>query len=404
MKTVVLGITSGIAAYKCLDLVKLLKKEGLNVFVIMTESATKMVSPKEFEKASGNKVYRELFEKEFRYQEVLKKRTVDHIQLADSADVVVIAPATANVIAKLAYGIADDFLTTTLLATRAPVLVCPSMNVNMWNNRLVQENVGNLKRHGYIVLDPEEGMLACGYTGKGRLADVVFIKDEILKILNKTEQLKGKKIIVTAGGTQEKIDDIRFITNKSSGKMGVAIAEACFSQGAEVLLLRSVTSVSSRYNIPEKLFTTSDELKKLLNTFVKDYDMLFNVAAVSDFTVDAYRGKISSTKKLTLKLKPQVKIIDRIKKINPHIKLIAFKAEYGLSEKDLIKAAEKKLRECNADVVVANDVGKKDRGFQSDNNEVFIIAKDGSYKKIPLNSKQKVAKQIIEFLFKNNCF
>lgn len=402
MKTVVVGVSSGIAAYKSIELVTLLRKEGLNVFVVMTESAAKMVSPLEFEKASGNKVYTEIFEKDFNYKDILKVRHVDHIDLADSADVVVIVPATANVIAKLAHGIADDFLTTMVLATTAPVLLCPSMNVHMWQNSIVQENIKKLKKLGFYILEPTVGILACGYEGKGRLPETITIKNEITNILSFSTRLKGKKILVTAGGTQEKIDDVRFITNKSSGKMGIAIAQACFLQGAEVLLLRSITSVKPTYPIEEKIFTTTEELSFLLNKYVSEFDILFQVAAVSDFTVNMQRGKISSTKKLTLELKPQAKIIDRIKKINPHIKLIAFKAEYGLSEKNLIKAAGKKLQECSADAVVANDVGKKDRGFGVDTNEVIIVLPDGLSTKIPLNTKQKVAKYIIEFLISNN--
>src|SRR3989344_2894925 len=202
-KTVVLCITSGIAAYKMLDFIKLLKKEGVDVEVVMTSSATKMLNPKEVEKASGNKVYSELFEKGFDYKNILKIRKVDHIDLADRADVIVIAPATANVIAKIAHGIADDFLTTMVLAANSPIVISPSMNVHMWNNPVTQENVAKLKKRGFIIIPPEKGLLACGYEGSGRLPHIKKIKDEVLRQISYSKSLFGKKIIVTAGGTIE---------------------------------------------------------------------------------------------------------------------------------------------------------------------------------------------------------
>lgn len=274
-KTIIVGVTSGIAAYKTLDLVRSLKKDGANVFVVMTKSAMAMVPSSKFKKTSGNKVYSELFKKGFDYKDILKIRRVDHIDLADKADVVVIAPATANSIAKIAHGIADDFLTTMLLATTAPIIICPSMNVHMWTNPLVQENIAKLKNLGYHIIEPEEGKLACGYEGKGRLAHIKMIKNEVAAQLKYRNSLAGKKIIVTVGGAVEKIDDARAISNRSSGKMGVAIAESCFLQGAEVLLVRSKTSVSTRYNIKQIVFETADELEGILKKEVKKTTFYF---------------------------------------------------------------------------------------------------------------------------------
>lgn len=397
-KTIVLGVTSGIAAYKSLELIKLLRKEGLEVFVIMTESATKMVSIKDFEKASGNKVSIQLFEKGFDYNKILKTRRVDHIDLADKADVFVIAPATANMIAKIAYGLADDFLTTTVLATQAPVIVCASMNVHMWENLITQANVEKLRTMGYQIIEPEEGALACGYEGKGRSANVEAIRDEIMSLLSKSTSLKGKKVLVTAGGTIENIDDVRFITNKSSGKMGVAIGEECYLRGADVLLLRANSSVKSRYPIKEATFDTADELFTLIKKNVKAYDVCYHTAAVSDFTVKKLKGKISSKKAQTLELVPSKKICDEIKKLNPKIKLIAFKAEVGKSDSELLKIAKEKLKECGADGVVANEVGKPDRGFQAETNEVIIVLRNGQHKKIPLTPKREIAKAVVDFV------
>ncbi len=397
-KTIVVGVASGIAAYKSVELVKLLKKENLEVIVVMTKSAAQMVQPGEFEKASGNKVYTELFDEGFDYKDVLKNRHVDHIAIADKASVVIVAPATANVIAKIAHGIADDFLTTMLLATKAPVIVCPSMNVHMWENSIVQENVAKLKALGYSIIEPEEGELACGYTGKGRLSNVSNIQKEALRLLEKTSSLQGKKILVTAGGTQEPIDDVRFITNRSSGKMGVAIAEACFLEGADVLLLRSTTSVKSNYHIKQETFSTSDELSSLIKKYIKKYDVVYHAAAVSDFyVVNPSKGKISSRQGATLTLEPAKKIINDIKKFNSKIKLIGFKAVWGSEEKMLIEQGQKKLQESKADAIIVNDISSNDRGFEADMNEVIVIKKDGSKKKISLRSKKEVAEEIVKF-------
>lgn len=401
-KTIVLGITSGIAAYKTLELVKQLKEENITVIVIMTESAAKMVSPSEFEKVSGNKVYTQLFEKDFDYKKILEERVVDHIAVADKADVMVVAPATANVIAHLAHGIADDFLTTTALAVTAPVIICPSMNVHMWHNSVVQENIKKLKSLGYHIIDPTAGMLACGYDGIGRLAEIPDIKQEIIDKLTTATSLRGKKVLVTAGGTIEKIDDVRYITNRSSGKMGIAIAKECVERGAEVLLLRAKHSVEPHYHIHEKIFETADELFSLIKENVKNYDYCYHAAAVSDFSVqNKIEGKLSSDQPVTLQLEPQIKILEQIKNLNLEIHLIGFKAE---SEEDINKLkekAEKKLKESHADALIANDIGRKDRGFESDDNEVLILLKNGETKHIPLTSKKEIAKGIVEYINKN---
>ncbi len=396
-KTVIVGVSSGIAAYKALDLIRELKKQEIEVSVIMTKSATRMIDISEFEKVSGNKVYVELFEKGFDYHDILKKRKVEHIELADSADLMIIVPATANVIGSLAHGLATDFLTTTALAMTSPIIICPSMNVNMWQNPIVQGNILLLKESGYQTVGPTEGMLACGYEGKGRLEDVNLILREIKRLLEKGKSLKGKKVIVTAGGTIEKIDDVRYIANKSSGKMGVALAEECYLRGAEVVLLRSKSSVKPRYLIPEKTFETAVELFDLIKKEVGKGDAIFHVAAVGDFKPEKnVEGKISSGAVFNLNLVPTEKILDQIKKLNPRIKLIAFKAEYGLADAEMIKKAREKLKECNADVVVINDISKADRGIEVDYNEVIVLLKSGESGKILLNSKREIAKGIVD--------
>lgn len=398
-KTVVLGVASGIAAYKSVELVEMLKKEGIEVFVIMTQTAAKMVVPKEFEKASGNKVYTELFEKDFDYRDILKVRKVDHIDLADRADVFVVAPATANIIAKLAHGLADDFLTTSLSAANSPIVLSPSMNVHMWNNPITQENIKKLEKLGYIIIPPERGMLACGYEGHGRLPHLETIKDEVMRHIAYSKSLSGKRILVTAGGTVEKIDDVRFIGNRSSGKMGAALAEECHLRGAEVLLLRAKSAVEPRYVMEQKTFETAEDLFALVKKHIGDYDVVFHTAAVGDFAIsNRKRGKTSSKQSQSLRLKPQIKISDETKKLNPKVKLVVFKAEWGLSEKELITRAKEKLRESKADAVVANDVSRPDRGFQADSNEVIVVTKGGKVKMFPLNTKRVIAREIVDYL------
>lgn len=397
-KTVVIGISGGIAAFKVIELIKNLKKENIDVFVIMTKSAEKIINPEEFQKISGHKVFRTLFEENFDYKTILKNRKVDHIELADKANLFIVIPATANIIGKIAHGIADDFLTTTLLATTAPIIVCPSMNVNMWANPVVQENVHKLKMLGYTIIGPDAGMLACGYEGKGRLPEITAIEKEIVRLLNKSNSLVGKKILVTSGGTIEKIDDIRFITNKSSGKMGAAIAEACYLRGADVVLLCAKTAVVPRCPIKQELFETAEELTKLIKKYASVSDICFHTAAVSDFKIAAKEGKISSKQALTLQLMPREKIYTQIKTDNPGIKLIAFKAEWKKSDKELLEEAKHKLNGSNIDFLIVNDVGRLGQGFNTDINEALVVSKDGKYKKFPLQSKSQLADRLVDYV------
>jgi phosphopantothenoylcysteine decarboxylase/phosphopantothenate--cysteine ligase len=402
-QTVVLGVTSGIAAYKALDIVRLLKEKNIDVIVTMSDAASNMVSPHEFEKVSEHPIVNELFPQNFDYKKVLKERVVDHIAIADSADCLVIAPATANVIGKLAQGIADDFLTTTALAVTKPILICPSMNVHMWQNPAVQENLTILRQRGYVIIEPEEGQLACGYEGIGRLADPKTIVNEVLQTLQYSHSLQGKKILVTAGGTIEAIDDVRFISNRSSGKMGVAIAQACYLRGADVLLLRSKTSVQSNYPIAEKVFTSAEDLSLLIKKHIQEFAIMYHAAAVSDFSVKNKRnGKVSSDESLTVTLTPQVKILDEIKKLHPEIYLVAFKAEYESDEKKLITTALERLKQANANAIIVNDISQSDRGFEVDTNEVYIVFPDGKAKHFPLMSKRESAKAIVDVISKEN--
>ncbi len=392
---IVLGISSGIAAYKIPELVKNLVKNGHDVQVIMTPKSAYLVDQKELERLTGNNVFIDLFNKHFSRETILKERKVDHIELAKQADLVVIAPATANTLANLAHGKADDFLTTTVLATRAPILVCPSMNDQMWLHGAVQQNIRTIQSYGYIVMTPEKGSLACGTEGIGRLPTIQTIANYIEKILQDKDSLKGKKIIVTAGATIEYIDDARIISNRSTGKMGVAIAEECYKKGADVILLRSNSSLPIYFPVKQDTFTTADELNKLLYTHISAVDIVIHTAAVSDFTIKKIDGKIESTKEIMLRLTPAEKIINKLKKWKPTIQLIAFKAISGSLQQNIEKI-NKVLQDSHADYIVVNDISRPDIGFESDENEVNIIDKMGNQKKIGKMSKQEIAGKILD--------
>ncbi len=397
-QTVLLGITGGIAAVKIPSLLDQLMPH-VSVETIMTLSAVKIVPAREIEGRTGKPVYTELFPYAFRAQDILTSRKVEHIALADRLDLIVVVPATANIIAKLASGLADDYLTTTVLAATCPVIVCPSMNVHMWHHPATQKNIATLRRFGYRIAGPDSGMLACGYEGTGRLIDIPKLSRMILSQTALTKPLSGKRILVTAGATIEPIDDVRFITNKSSGKMGVAIAEAAKAAGAHVLLLRSETAVAPRMSIDEQTFDTADALQLLVKNNCKNFDICIHTAAVSDFQVKNKKsGKTSSRKPLALELEPRRKILQAIKQYNPDIFLVAFKAEFNVSDQELITLARERLAGSNADLIVANDVGRTSGGFGSDENEVTIIPKTGTPVHVPIASKAEIAQRIIRFL------
>ncbi len=376
MKTIVLGITSSIACFKVVDLVKsLIKKYSLEI--ILTKSAAQLVDKTIFEKALGKNVHENLFYEGWDYKDYLREKKMAHINLADNADLFVVAPATANIIAKMAYGIADDLLTTSILATKAPILVCPAMNVNMWEHPVVKANVAALKKRGVYFVEPEVGKLACGWEGAGRLAHVKTIENEIDSLFLNGSRLKGKKVVVTAGSTIEPIDPIRFIANRSSGKMGIAVAEEAAKQGADVTLIRGMTSVEPGGNLKDIRVETVAEMASAVKKHIKKADVLFHAAAVSDFFVkEKSPTKISSGQELALELSPTTKILENIKKWNPKVFLVGFKAEYKVGHKELVKRARGILQKSKADIIVANDVGRNNV-FGSDSAEVIIIRNKG---------------------------
>ncbi len=397
MRTIVIGVTSGIACYKVIDIVRELKKD-FNVEVIMTKNSERLIGKKEFEKVLGKKVHTSLFYKDWGYKDYLKRERMEHISLADMADLFVICPATANTIGKIANGIGDDLLTTSVMATNVPVLVCPAMNCKMWENRIVQGNVAKLIKLGYYFIWPEKGRLACGYRGVGRLANVNKTIKSIKELINKKNILKNKNIIVTAGATVEEIDPVRVITNKSSGKMGVYIAEEAAKLGAEVTLIRGKTEIEPMGKIKDIKINSANELLDEIKKNIKNNDAIIHAAAVSDFTIDKKDNKKIKpieNRPLILKFKKNKKIIDEIKKINKKIKLVGFKAEYNVSKNELIKSAYSLLKQSNADFIIANDVGKG--VFGSEENDVYIVG-EGKQVKNFKGSKREIANKILDLI------
>jgi len=386
-KEIVLGVTGGIAAYKAAEFVRLLAKKEANVHVVMTRSAQEFITPLTFQTLSGNAVVTDLFA-------LIEDEKIGHIALADLAELIVILPATANIIGKIANGIADDFLSTMVMASKAPVLFVPSMNVNMWENKALQKNVQTLLERGYHFVEPGEGELACHWYGKGRLAELDEVVERIEDLLSQKD-LRGEKILITGGPTQEPIDPVRFITNRSSGKMGYALAKMARRRGAEVILVTGPTSLPiPRKDIDLVSVRTAEEMREAVLTHMEGTTVVIKAAAVSD-----YRPKTTSKKKLkkadpytSLELERTRDILGEIGRKKGDRILIGFAAE----TEDLIGNAKKKLKEKNLDFIVVNDVTQTGAGFGADTNQVKIIYPSGKVKNLPLMSKEEVSQYILD--------
>jgi phosphopantothenoylcysteine decarboxylase/phosphopantothenate--cysteine ligase len=383
-KTIVLGITGSIAAYKAADIASRLVKEGAKVEVVMTEAASWFIAPLALRSITGRGVVTDMFDPE-------SERTLEHIALAEAADVVVIAPATASLIAKLAAGIADEMPALVVLATKAPIILAPAMNVNMYQNAVTQQNLAKLKARGFIVIEPERGRLASGRVGMGRLADTEKIIGTIRQVLGRKGDLSGKKLVVTAGGTQEPIDPVRHISNPSSGKMGYAIAEAARDRGAEVTLVSAPTLLPEPAGVKVVPIKTTVEMQKAVAKAVKGADALIMAAAVTDYqprTIAKDKLK-KDTASLELEL---VRTPDILAEVKGDFIKIGFAAESN----DIIANAKKKLKSKKLDLIVANDITAADSGFGVDTNKVIIIDKQGKAEKLPLLSKREVAERILD--------
>lgn len=387
-KTVVIGISGGIAVYKVLDVISKLKKLGANIHVIMTKSATEFVTPLSFQSLSQNYVVCDMFEEP-------KTWDVEHISLAKKADVFLVAPATANVIGKIANGIADDMLTTTIMATKAKVLIAPAMNTNMYENPIVQKNISILKELGYKFVEPDSGRLACGDVGKGKLSTPDNIVNNIIDLLTQKQDLKGKKIMVTAGPTIESIDPMRYITNRSSGKMGYSIANEAIKRGADVTLISGPTNLTPPQNLKKliKIESAEDMYKAVINN-LNENDVIIKSAAVADYKPKNYsEQKIKkSDGDLIIELDRNKDIAYEIGKIKNNKILIGFAAETN----DILDNAMKKIKKKNLDFIVANDLTKEGAGFGSDTNIVKIIDKEGNITDYPKMKKEEVANVILD--------
>ncbi len=383
-KTIILGITGSIAAYKAADLASRLTKGGAKVEVVMTKAATWFIAPLALSSITGRRVFTDMFEPE-------SERNIEHIALAEAADAVVIAPATASLIAKLAAGIADEMPALVVLATKAPVVLAPAMHTNMYLNPITQENLAKLKARGFTVVEPESGRLASGGVGPGRLANSDKIMDTIKQVLVRKGDLVGKKVVVTAGGTQEPIDPVRHITNPSSGKMGYAIAEAARDRGAEVVLVSAPTSLPQPAEVKVMPVRTTAEMQKAVSKAVTKADALIMAAAVTD-----YQPKTTSKEKLK-KDTPELKLeLVRTPDILAEVKGAFIKVGFAAESNDIIANAKKKLKNKKLDMIVANDITATDSGFGVDTNRVIIIDKKGGVEELPLLSKREVAERILD--------
>ena len=388
-KNIIVGVTGGIAIYKTLDLISKLKKENANIEVIMTKAATEFITPLTFQTMSQNKVHFDMFG-------LVNEMEIEHISLAKKADVILVAPATANTLGKIANGIADNLLTTVIMATNKKVVFAPAMNTQMYKNPIVQNNIIKLKELGYEFINPGEGRLACGDEGTGKMAEPIQII-EYLKNLFTEKDLIGKKIIVTAGPTQEAIDPVRYITNKSSGKMGYAIAKEASRRGADVILIAGPTELEVPDGVKfERIITTQEMLEKI-NLYFDDADVLVKAAAPSDYKPTHFSDKKIKKENGIDKLEidfeknPDIAAYFGARKKNKQL-IVGFAAETD----DLYENATKKIQSKNLDFIVANDVTMEGAGFEVDTNIVSIIYKDGTIENLPIMEKSELAKIIID--------
>lgn len=392
-KNVLLGVTGGIAAYKACDLTSKLTQQGANVRVVMTKSATKFVSPLTFQALSRNPVYIDTFDEK-------DPEKIAHIDVADWAEIAIIAPATANIIGKLANGIADDMLSTILLATRAKVYIAPAMNVHMYANQAVIENMKKLDEWGYHFIEPQEGYLACGYVGRGRLEEPTEIIRVINRHLKESTLLAGKKVLISAGPTQEKIDPVRYLTNRSSGKMGFSLAEAAAYLGADVTLVTGPVQLTAKHsNIKRIDVTTTKEMYDAMHTHYSDADIVIKAAAVSD-----YRPKVVHKEKVKKKQDEWTIVFEKTEDVLHSLgekKDKQFLVGFAAETENVIDNGIDKLKRKNLDAIVINDVSKKDAGFDVDTNAVTYIRKDGTEEVFPLAKKSEIAKALLELIMKD---
>ena len=386
-KTVVLGVTGSIAAYKIASLASMLVKKHASVYVIMTKNATNFINPITFETLTGHKCLVDTFDRNFEF-------SVEHVSLAKQADVVMVDPASANIIGKLANGIADDMLTTTLLACKCPLLLSPAMNTAMYENSIVQENLSKLKAHGYEIIEPASGYLACGDTGKGKMVEPEVLYQYIEKEIAKDKDLLGKNILVTAGPTEESIDPVRYITNHSSGKMGYAIAKQAMLRGANVTLVSGHTALTPPLNVNYVRITTAKEMYEAVTKVSDEQDIIIKAAAVAD-----YRPKFIADEKVKKKdgeLNIELERTDDILAyLGSHKRDGQFLCGFSMETENMIGNSRAKLQKKSLDMIAANNLKVEGAGFQGDTNVLTLITKDEEIA-LPLMSKEEAADRILD--------
>lgn len=386
-KTVVLGVTGSIAAYKIANLASMLVKLHADVNVVMTKNAANFINPITFETLTNNKCLVDTFDRNFQYN-------VEHVALAKRADLYMVAPASANVIGKIANGIADDMLTTTIMACKAPKFIAPAMNTNMFENPIVQDNIAKLKQYGYEIISPATGYLACGDTGAGKLPSEEVLLSYIIKELHYEKDLKGKKVLVTAGPTIEAIDPVRFISNHSTGKMGYAIAKCAMERGADVTLVTGETSIPKPPFVNVIPVISAKDMFEAVKVHYEEADFIVKAAAVADYTPETVANDKIKKKEGNMGIS-LVRTTDILKYLGEHKNPNQVICGFAMETKDLLENAAKKLKNKNADMIVANNLKVAGAGFGTDTNVVTFIKKNET-KELPLLSKEDVAKAILD--------
>jgi phosphopantothenoylcysteine decarboxylase/phosphopantothenate--cysteine ligase len=389
---ITIGVTGGVAAYKAAEIVRRLQQEGFEVQTVMTRAAQEFVAPLTFAALTGRKVITELFEESAGGRANVES-AVEHIAVAQLSDLLLVAPATADVLAKMAHGLADDFLTTLYLAMTAPVVVAPAMNVNMWEHAATQENVGRLRKRGVRVIEPDEGYLACGMTGAGRLASLEAIIAEVKNALAGAQDFRGQTVLVTAGPTHEAIDPVRYLGNRSSGRMGYALAEAAARRGAQVILVSGPTALEAPAGVRRVQVRTAEEMHRAVLEELPQATMVIKAAAVADYRPAATeKNKIKGKGRITLELEPTADILADVARQKGERVVVGFAAE----TEHVAENAREKLAGKNVDLIVANDVMAPGAGFDQDTNEVTLYARDGREQALERMSKRDVAERVLD--------
>lgn len=386
-KSIIIGVSGGIAAYKTAYLVSALSKTEADVNVIMTENACKFISPLVFETLTGNKCYVDTFDRNFKFD-------VEHISLAKKADIFMIVPATANVIAKIANGIADDMLTTTFLASKCNKIVSPAMNTAMFENQITQDNIAKLKKYGIGVVEPQNGLLACGDTGAGKMPEPDFLFDVIEREIAREKDMLGKKVLVTAGATMESLDPVRFLTNHSSGKMGFAIAKEAMLRGAEVTVVKANTTAEIPNFVKIVEVSSAKDMFDAVTALSDQQDIIVKAAAVADYTPESYVDSKIKKKDGDLSI-PLKRTMDILKYLGENKKEGQFLCGFSMETDNMLENSKAKLSKKNADMIVANNLRDAGSGFKTDTNAVTLITRDG-HRSLELKSKAEVAKEIFD--------